>query len=137
MIGKHWDIRKIKILVRICLKIHETLSSPISTLPVADAWLGRFSRCSHLCWSLGGDAAMVKCEDFLLSTSKTSSQPASLTFQKDVEWFSFLFMCYSLWVFSICPKPHRSRSRSNTKALSAVKFFMISRKIFQFWPHLA
>ena len=100
-------------------------------------------------------AAMVKYEDFfylvgIVHPKKTSS--ISLGFFKKMWsdflsyscvtfwWFSFLFISYFLCAFSICPARAgiSSRwSRSNTKALSAVKFFMISRKIFQFWPHLA
>ena len=102
-------------------------------------------------------AAMVKYEDFFYLGSWYTSKKKiffnlSQVFSKKMWsdflsyscvtfwWFSFLFISYFLCAFSICPARTgiSSRwSRSNTKALSAVKFFMISRKIFQFWPHLA
>ena len=70
---------------------------------------------------------------FYLLTSKTSSTSSPLSHFSKKIWSDFLSYSYvTFCVYFRYVQSGISRSRSNTKALSAVKFFMISRKSFNF-----
>ena len=102
-------------------------------------------------------AAMVKYEDFFYLGSWYTSKKNFFNLSRFLfkrcgviffpihvllfgDFLSYSYLTFCVHFRYVCPARAgiSSRwSRSNTKALSAVKFFMISRKIFQFWPHLA